>query len=169
MSCLGVHFALTTPEIEQLRAIPTDEDRIECLRAVIEPHYFSENQMWMVESGKSWDAIHRVLTDGQLEEDGGTYPLNHTILGGEALCSGFDFDYVMSFKTVEQVMDIAAALSGISEEDFRERYLKIDREDYAEPLSAEDLAASWDAFLAVRDLYLRSATESRGVLFTVDQ
>lgn len=167
MSCLGVHFALTPHEIDQLRAIPTEEDRIECLREVIEPHYFEQNQMWFVESGKCWDGIHRVLTNGQLEEDGGTYPLNHTILGGEALCSGFD--YIMSFKTVEQVMDIAGALSSISEEDFREGYLRIDREDYAEPLSAEDLAATWDSFQAVRDLYLRAATESRGILFTADQ
>ncbi len=167
MSCLGVHFALTIPEIEQLRAIASEEDRIECLREVIEPHYFDQNEMWLVESGKSWDAIHRALTDGQLEEDGGTYPLNHTILGGEALCSGFD--YIMSYKTSQQVVEIAMALTDISEEDFRERYLNIDREDYAEPLSEEDLAHSWEGFQAVREFYLRAASDTRGVLFTVDQ
>lgn len=167
MSCLGVHFALTTPEIEQLRAIASEEDRIECLRSIIEPHYFDQNEMWLVESGKSWDAIHRALTDGQLEEDGGTYPLNHAILGGEALCSGFD--YIMSYKTPAQVVEIAMALAGITEEEFRERYLTIDREDYAEPLSEEDLAHSWEGFQAVREFYLRAASETRGVLFTVDQ
>ncbi len=168
MSCLGVHFALTIQEVDELRVLP-EEARVQCLREVIEPHYFEQNPMWVVESGESWDAMHRVLTDGQLEPDGGHYPLNHAILGGEALCSDFEVDYIMSLKTPAQVTDVALALADVSEEDFRERYLEIDREDYVEALSEEDLAFTWNTFQAVRDFYQRTAAEGRFVLFTADQ
>jgi len=39
----------------------------------------------MPESDKAREAMHRALADGQLSWDGGTYPLNHVVLGGEDL------------------------------------------------------------------------------------
>jgi len=167
MSCLGVHFALTEKEAAQLRSIKHEEARIDHLQEVIEETYFSDYPDLKSESAKAWDAMHRALADGQLTWDGGQYPLNHTVLGGELLYT--DSDYIMSLKTPQQVRDIAAALPAITEEDFRRRYFAIDAKSYGSPLSEEDFRYTWDWFQNVRDLYTRAAKEGRFVLFTADQ
>lgn len=75
----------------------------------------------------------------------------------------------MSLKTAQQVRDIAAALPGITETDFRRRYDAIDPKSYGFPLTDEDFRYTWDWFQAVRDLYTRAAQAGRFVLFTADQ
>src|SRR2546423_14233286 len=105
MSCLGVHFALTEKEVEYLRSLDDEQDRLEHLQEVIEEHYLNHDKQFAAESDKSWDAMHRALAGGRLSWDGGDYPLNHTILAGELLYT--DSDYIMSLKTPEQVRDIA--------------------------------------------------------------
>lgn len=167
MSCRGVHFALTEQEAADLRGIEDEQARLEHLMEVIEETYFSEYPELKAESDKSWDAMHRALADGQLTWDGGDYPLNHTVLAGELLYT--DADYIMSLKTPQQVRDIAAALAGITQAEFRRRYFAIDPGSYAMPLSDEDFEYTWDWFQGVRDLYSRAATEGRCVLFTADQ
>ena len=167
MSCLGVHFALTEKEVTHLRSMEDEQDRLEHLQEVIEERYLNHDKEFAAESDKSWDAMHRALGDGQLSWDGGDYPLNHTVLGGELLYT--DSDYIMSLKTPEQVRDIAAALSGITEADFRRRYNAIHAKSYSFPLSDEDFGYTWEWFQGVRDLYIRAAQAGRFVLFTADQ
>jgi len=103
-------FALTL----ELRV---EQERLEHIQEVIEEHYLSHEKQFAAESDKSWDAMHRAFSDGEMSWDGGDYPLNHTVLAGELLYT--DSDYIMSLKTPKQVRDIAAALSGITEADFR--------------------------------------------------
>lgn len=167
MSCLGVHFALTEEEAAHLRSLADEQERLSHLQEVIEERYLSQEKEFAAESDKSWDAMHRACADGQLNWDGGDYPLNHTVLAGELLYT--DSDYIMSLKTPEQVRDIAAALSGITEADFRRRYDAIDAESYGAPLSDEDFRYTWEWFQGVRDLYARAARAGRFVLFTADQ
>jgi hypothetical protein len=167
MGCLGVHFALTLEEAEHLRSINDEQARVEHLQEVIEEHFFGEQPELKAESDKSWDAMHRVLTDGRLSWDGGHYPLNHVVLGGELLYT--EDDYILSLKTPEQVRDIARALATIDEAEFRRRYFQIDAKSYGVPLSDEDFGYTWDWFQGVRDLYERAAKDGRFVLFTADQ
>jgi hypothetical protein len=167
MSCLGVHFALTEREVAHLRSLDDEQDRLEYVQEVIEEHYLNHEKQFAAESDKSWDAMHRALADGEMSWDGGDYPLNHTVLAGELLYT--DSDYIMSLKTPEQVRDIAAALAGITETEFRRRYDAIDPKSYGSPLTDEDFRYTWDGFLGVRDLYTRAAQAGRFVLFTADQ
>lgn len=167
MGCLGVHFALTEKEVAHLRSLDDEQDRLSHLQEVIEDHHLSHEKQFAAESDKSWDAMHRALADGQLSWDGGAYPLNHTVLAGKLLYT--DSDYIMSLKTPEQVRDIAAAFSGITEVDFRRRYHAIDAKSYGFPLSDEDFRYTWDWFQGVRDLYTRAAQAGRSILFTADQ
>jgi hypothetical protein len=167
MSCLGVHFALTEKEVAHLRSLEDEQDRLAHLQEVIEDHYLNHEKQFAAESDKSWDAMHRALADGEMSWDGGDYPLNLTVLAGELLYT--DSDYIMSLKTPEQVREIAAALSGITEADFRRRYEAIDPKSYGFPLSEEDFRYTWDGFQGVRDLYTRAAQAGRFVLFTADQ
>ena len=167
MGCLGVHFALTENEAGHLRSIEDEQERLEHLQEEIEQTYFEQHPDFKAESDKSWDAMHRVLADGELTWDGGMYPLNHTVLAGELLYT--ESDYIISLKNPKQVRDIATALSAITEEEFRRRYFAIKPKSYGFPLSEEDFRYTWDWFQGVRDLYSRAAKEGRYVLFTADQ
>ena len=167
MSCLGVHFALTKDEVTHLRSLADEPARLEHLQEVIEQHYLNHEKEFAAESDKTWDAMHRVLADGQLSLDGGVYPLNHTVLAGELLYT--DSDYIMSLKSPPQVGDIAAALTAISEAEFKRRYFAIDAKSYGFPLSDDDFHSTWGWFQGVRDLYIRAAKAGRFILFTADQ
>ena len=169
MSCLGVHFALSIEDVALLKGLESEEARLEHLQEVIEEEYMSDDgsDAMYAENDKAWDAMHRILADGTLSGDGGTYPLNLAILGGELLYTGDD--YIMDLKSPEQVKDIAVALAGVEFEVFSERYRQIDAEDYGFPLTDEDLEYTWEWFQSVRDLYARAAAANRAVLFTADQ
>jgi hypothetical protein len=167
MGCLGVHFALTEDEVAALKSRPSDAARLDHLQEVIEDTYFGEQREWLAESDKSWDAIHRTLTDGKIAWDNGTFPLSHVILGGDVLYE-LD-DYIMSLKTPWEVKRIADALRGVTEPGFREQYFRIDEVDYGVPIGEEDYEYTWSWFQGVRDLYYRAADAGRHVLFTASQ
>lgn len=167
MSCLGVHFALSDEDVAALQALDDEQERLSFLQEELEERYFSESQAYVAESDKSWDAMHRALSDGTLAWDGGSFPLNHTVLGGKSLYS--EDDYIMSLKTPEEVQAIATALENLTQSEFRERYDKIDSKNYDGELGDEDFQYTWEWYQGVRELYLRAATEKRHVLFTADQ
>jgi hypothetical protein len=167
MSCLGVHFALSDKDVTHLRSRATDEERLDFVTEEIEERYFEDGKTYVAESDKAWDAMHRARAGGELAWGGGTYPLNHTVLGGESLYTGDD--YIMVLKTPAQVRDIAAALDQLSEQDFRRRYDAIDETSYDGEKSDDDFAYTWEWFTNVRTLYRKAAEEGRHVLFTADQ
>lgn len=167
MGCLGVHFALTADDVAVLEKLEDEERRLEYLQEELEERYLAEPKTYAAESDKSWDAMHRALSDGQLSWNGGAYPLNHAVLAGRLLYP--QDDYIMSLKTPEQVQAIAAALESLTEAQFRERYDKIDRKSYDGELGNEDFEYTWSWLQGVRDLYKVAAAEGRFVLFTADQ
>lgn len=167
MSCLGVHFALTEEDVAALRAIDDEQERRNYLVEEIEEEFFENQREFVAESDKSWDAMHRLLSDGELTWEGGEYPLNHVVLAGELLYT--DEDYIMTLKTPAQVQDIATTILSMTEDKFRQRYNSIDEESYGMELSDQDYEYTWEWFKGVRDLYLRAAEANRYVLFTADQ
>ncbi|MBL6751130.1 MAG: YfbM family protein [Nevskia sp.] len=166
MSGLGVHFAISQHEAAQIRSIEDQRERLQFVREAIERPYFAFGPELRAESDRSWDAMHRSLSDGRLDWNGGTYPLNHVVLGGERLYAGDD--YIVSLKTTEQVRDIAEALAGIRELAFRYRYFAIDAQSYPVPISDEDFRYTWEWFQGVRKLYAYAAQAGRCVLFTAE-
>lgn len=167
MSCLGVHFALNDEDVAGLRAIGDMCARLDHLQRKIEERYMEDPFTYAAESVNAWDAMHRALADGYLSWNGGNYPLNHVVIGGESLYA--NNDYIMSLKTPVQVREIAAAIAPISKEDFRKRYYSIPADDYSAELDEDDFEYTWEWFTNVRELYLRAASEGRYVLFTADQ
>jgi hypothetical protein len=162
-----VHFAITADEAQQLRSIPDERARLDFIVDNLEESYFKDTSGFKAESDKSWDAMHRALSDGEFSWDGGSYPLNHAVLAGELLYT--QDDYIMSLKTPDQVRDIAAALSSLTHDEFRRRYFAINSKTYDVDLSEEDLDYTWSWLQGVRDLYTRAAEAGRYVLFTADQ
>lgn len=167
MGCRGIHFALSDAEVEYLHSLTSEQDRLDYILEDLEESYFEDHEEYLAESDKAWDAMHRALTDGGLDWDGGEYPLNHVVLGGEALYTAPD--YIMSLKSPPQVRDVDAALRGMTEPEFRRRYFAIDPSDYGMELSEEDFGYTWSWFENVRKLYATAAAANRHVLFTADQ
>ena len=117
MSCLGVLFSLDETEVSKLKSFESDGERLDYLQEDIEETMMTNEPERYAEFDKSWDALHRSLTDGKLEWSNGSFPLNHVILGGEVIYH--EDDYIMSLKTPGQVEKIAQAIINITEKDLR--------------------------------------------------
>ncbi len=105
---LGVHYALSAPQEQQLLAASGDDEVMELVEEIEE-----SGESLHVDTDKAWDAIHRCLSDGTLDREGGEYPLSHAILGGRQLYDGED--YFVSYVSADQVHDVSAALAQIDE------------------------------------------------------
>lgn len=108
MACLGVHFAVNNEQYQKLLSIKSDAELIALIQEEIEAKWDKE---WLHETDKSWDAIHRCLTDGKLEWQNGTFPLNAVILGGMQLHRGDN--YIVTLLTPEQVTEAAKSLGKV--------------------------------------------------------
>ncbi len=163
MAGRGVHFAISPELMDRLLAAPDDA----ALMAIIETLEVAWDTENIAESDKAWNAIHRCLTDGSLLYDGGTYPLDHVICGGEALHKGDDF--TVSLVQPVQVRDVAAALEPSSEAWLRDRYeTLINPAEYDGEKGEDDFAYTWEWFQGVRDLFRHAAASGSAVIFTVD-
>lgn len=163
MASLGVFFALTSETARALRDAEDDDELME-LVSDIEEAWDKPN---LVECDKAWDAMHRALTDGELECGNGPEPLCHCVLGPEQLHEGDE--YFVSLVPPEKVKEVAAALAAIDEADFARRYRDVVPHDYAPEYGDEDRGYTWSHLEAVRDFYRKAAADDRWVMFTVDQ
>ena len=167
MSCLGVHFALTADEAKTLKSFEDDSDRLAHLQEEIEETYMNQFPELCAQTDKAWDAMHRLLSDGDLSYYDGPEPLRFAVIGGDPIYA--ESDYIMSLKTPEQVRALASALPNITKEEFRKKYELMDEAKYGCPKSEEDFEYTWDWFTGVVTLYQKAAEEGRFVLFTADQ
>lgn len=167
MACLGVLFSIDQTTVDLIEQIPSEQERVEYIKEVLEEDYFEKHPQWVAELDKSWDALHRSLTDGQIAWDNGEYPLNHVVFGGRILCA--NGDYIIVLKTNQQVVEIAQAVNKVSRKAFRERYFLLDPEEYGSAVTESDFDYTWQYFTDSKAFWQRAADENRSVLFTVDQ
>ena len=163
MASRGVHFAITA---EQLKALlEADEDgTIQEIIEEIEEAWDSDN---LAESDKAWDAMHRILTDGQLEFGDPDQPLSQCVLGPRQLHE--DDDHIVSLVLPAEVPAVAKALEGVTQDWFREQYENVVPKDYAPEYGPEDLEHTWSNFQDVRRLFQKAAQRKRAVVFTTAQ
>ncbi len=164
MACRGVHFGITENDLSQLRSAVSDEAVMEVIAAIEER--WEKEDGFVCETDKAWDAIHRCLTDGSLDVDGGAEPLRLCILGGEQLYEGDD--YIVSLVTHDKLRSLADALSSVTPQFISERYAQLP-DDYAQPKSDEDCQYTWDWFSDLPAFFDRVEKAGRHVVFSVDQ
>ena len=99
MSRLGMLYALTDSEVEELRSVPTDE-RYDHMLNEIEENLFDSPRA--CELDKAWEAIQYCLGGGNWNE-ANEVPLN-IIFCGEFLVD--TDDEVITLKTAEDVKNI---------------------------------------------------------------
>ncbi|MEU7611822.1 YfbM family protein [Micromonospora sp. NPDC049204] len=155
---LGVHFAITSEQERSLLA--ADDDRVGEFLEEIEESWYDDT--FRVDTDKAWDAIHRCLTDGTLDPDGGPYPLSHAVLGGRHLHD----DYYVVYVSAAEVRDVAEALRTIDRVWLRLRFDAIDGSDYDGAQDDDDFEYTWSNFADVQAFYDRAAKADRSVIFT---
>ena len=159
---LGVLFALSADDSTALLALAGDDDAVTgYVAADIEERLTGDDHVAL---DKAWDAIHRCLTDGELDFANGTFPLNRCILGGRPLTSD-ESEEIAVLTAAAEVPAVSEALDAVTEEWFRTAYGSLDPADYLEH-SPEDLDYTWDGFEAARRLWRHAATTGRAVLFS---
>lgn len=180
MGCLAVLFALNEQETEELLAVERS-GRSEYMHEEIEEIFFDDFPEYTCELDKSWDAMHRMLTDGNLNFENKYPPLCNVILGGEfvyglmrkpsgeVVVIDDEDDEYMILKSPEEVAKIAEALPARTKEECRKCYAMIDQEDYGMEPDDEDFEYTWEYFQDSLDFWKKAAEEKRYVLFTVDR
>lgn len=169
MSCLGVLFAVDELTVERIRNMKMSE-RPDYISDDLEDLYFEEYPERTCELDKSWDAMHRALTDGNLCFDCADHPLGLAVLGGELLYfDGEEYDdYIITAKNPGQVKTVYEALSALSEKDFKKGYNKIDPEEY-EDKGKEDYEYTLEYLQDSLPFWRFAAEHGLWVLFTADQ
>lgn len=169
MSCLGALFAVNAAVVKKIKDLPRCK-RPDFISTELEEDYFNHHPDLLESLDKSWDAMHRTLTNGYLSFDKPDSPLGLVILGGELLYWGEnERDYIITLKTPGQVAEIAAALPKFTKEECRRRYFSIPEEDYEFPLNEDDFKYTWEYLSGTIDFWQRAAEKNLYVLFTVDQ
>jgi hypothetical protein len=150
---LGVHFAIAADKEKALLAADDkgDGDTVADLLEEIEEDW--DDEALKVDTDKAWDPIHRCLTDGSLDPEGGEYPLSHAVLGGRHLHD----DLYVVYVSADEVRDVARALAGVDEAWLRERFEALDEDDWD---------YTWSNFVDVQAFYGRAADAGRAVVFT---
>jgi hypothetical protein len=168
MACRGVHFALTQEQASRFLEIP-DGDGESLMAFIEELEEGSDGEGWdadwVQETDKTWDAIHRCLTDGRLEYGATTY--HKCILGPVNLHA--DDDYIVNFLDGQEVKEVASALKDIDRKWLRRKYDAIDAESYQRKPSDRDFEYTWGWFQPLREFFQKAAAADRAILFTVDQ
>lgn len=161
MAARGIHFAITPERVEALLGA-ADGDALAALLLQLEDEWDEDN---LAQSDTAWDAIHRALSDGQLEVGGGEYPLNHCILGPRQLCD--DGQLIVSLVMPDEVKDLARALGPLDSEWLRARYDAVVPQSYSREYGAEDRDYTAEWFENVRELFLTAARRGQAVVFTL--
>jgi len=159
----GVHFAIDAETVARLLAAEDDEAVAEIVEEIEE----SAERPFLFDTDKAWDALHRCLSDGTLDLDGGLYPLSHAVLGGAQIYEGED--YVVALVRAEQVPEVAAALAPIDERWLRQRYDSLEFPDYQGFRDDEDFTYTWEDSQGLGEFFQTAAAAGRAVIFTVDQ
>ena len=159
----AVLFALDGNDAERLLACQDDDELMEFVEEI------EERWDWdhLCQLDKSWDALHRCFTDGDLAFGNGDFPLSHVILGGLPLHEGDD--YIVCYVTAEQVREVVAALESLDEQWLRDRFATLTFNDYQGTADAEDIAYTQAFLPGLTDFYRTAAQNRRAAIFTVDQ
>lgn len=118
----------------------------------------------ILELKRTWDPIHRCLTDGSLDPEAGEFPLSHVVLGGKKLHHGDD--YAAMVIRPDMVTFIAEAVHGIKEHDFRLRFFALGDKGYDQPITEKDYALVWHSMQEIRTFFEYCDDERLAVLFT---
>ena len=158
----GFHIALSREHAKRLFGQKDDENLRKFLDELItSPEMKKTGRLF--DSGCTWDAMHRCLTEGELDPAGGEFPLNHAVLGGKQLHQGND--YVAALIRPDMTTFIAEALGDVKEEDLRKSFFGLPA-SYQQPKDEKSFMAIWLALQNLKDFYDAASESLEAVVFT---
>lgn len=171
MACRGWYTALLPDETADFRAA----DDVDSLLDKLNDLYPIADQEGRIQSvDKSWDAMHRILCGGWLDDVHGEPALRSCVLGGTQLSDRSD--WIISFVEPAFVKEVVTAIASIEEAWFHEQYFGLHQNPpgfrvhrYEVDLTEQDFEYTWSYFCEVRDFYRRAAERGLAVIFAVDQ
>jgi hypothetical protein len=162
VSGAGYHFALSRDNAKRVFAA-TDDAALLALAEEFRNSKEMQKNGQVVDTKQWWDPIHRSLTDGTLDPEGGEMPLNHVVLGGKQLAKGTD--YFMNLVRPDLTPFVAEALHDMKEPDFRQKYFALGASNYGVPLTEKEYALIWHKVQELRTFFEYCAEERFAVLF----
>lgn len=121
----------------------------------------------LFELDKSWDALHRCLTDGDLAFENGEYRLSHVILGGVPRYGGDD--HIVCYVAADQVREVAAALEPLDDRWLSNRFATLTFGDHQGTGDAEDITYTQSFLPGLKNFCRTAAWNGRAAIFTVAQ
>ena len=163
MAGLGYHIALSRDNAKRVFAAADDT----ALLALIEEFKASKELRkngQLVDCKRTWDAIHRCLTEGTLDPSAGEVPMNHAVLGGKQLHKGTDFIAVLVRPDLTPF--VAEALHDMKEPEFRKRFFALGDHGYDQPINEKEYTLVWHHVQELRAFFEYCSEERFAVLFT---
>ena len=158
----GYHIALTREHAKRLFGQIDDESLRQFLDELKNSPEMKKSGR-ILETGTAWNAIHRCLTEGELDPAGGDFPLNHAVLGGKQLHKGDDYAAVLVRPDMTRF--IADGLAEVKEEDFRAKFFALPA-SYGQPINEKEFIAVWLAIQNLKVFYEAAAENLEAVVFT---
>lgn len=162
MSNTGIFFALGFLEMSAMEARVSAGEQ----REWVESAYLGNNSK-VLTVDVAWDAVHRCLGDGSLDEQPEKYPLQAVVLGGKHL--GQDTGMLMRLNSPSTVHELAPEIMGIDETAFRSCYFRISADSYLMEPNETDFQYTWTYFQQIQSFYGRAAEMGEAVLFIAYQ
>jgi hypothetical protein len=163
---LGAHIILTRDDAKRVFGSTGDESVRRTVGELRVSKRHRENKL-VLETGTTWDPIHRVLTDGTLDYTGGDFPLNHTILGGKRLHRAETFE--ANLVRPDIVPHVAEALHDIKRQEVYHKYMQLDSAALGHPPREKEFDIVWNCLQQIRQLFEDASNERCAVLFTVER
>jgi hypothetical protein len=114
---------------------------------------------------KDWDVLHRCLSDGTFNPDGGVYPLNQCFICATLLCTE---GAIVNLVRAETVPDVADSLQNLPKEDFVARFLVQSGLEFTEATFQQEFEGYYQKLTALGEFYRRAADGGRAILFFTD-
>jgi len=159
----GYHIALGREHAKRLFGLKQDQEILRFLEELKGSAEMKKSGR-LLDCGTAWDAIHRCLTEGELDPAAGDFPLNHAVLGGKRLHQGSDHAAVLIRP--DMVRFIADALAEVDETDFRQKYFSLNRDSYKQPIGEKEFVQTWIVLRDLQVFFGAAAENMEAVVFT---
>jgi hypothetical protein len=159
----GHHIALSREHAKRVFANKDDASLPPLIAELLGDKSLKANSQ-ILDVKRTWDAIHRCLTEGTLDPEAGEFPLNHVILGGKKLHNGDD--YIAVVVRPDMVTFIAEGLREVKEPDFRKAFFALGEKGYDQAINEKEYSFIWHMVQEIRAFFEYCDEERFAVLFT---
>jgi len=160
MRFVGVHYAITAKQRDDLLGQSDDAAKMECFGGIEEAFDDEHGQV----TSDAWEEIQCCLTDNTAPDSKAREPpLNLAVLGGQQVLKS-EKAHIIRLIEADQVGQITAALKGLDRAWMDGMFAKHSPDD-----GKDVIDATWDWFDLMRGFFTRAAKNGRPILFTADQ